>query len=866
MTIKNTDKNISAENEITLFDYNIRRDNEGRVTFLELTRKNFYDDSDKTSLELTDAFYTKKEIDERVRIYFDFKDSNGDPFESINDLPVPGQSNHIYMVPFREDGEETDTGEGLYREYVWAEVPEGSYIYPNDPEEKTYGYESIGSTKIDISDMQVVSNLVDSLDGWGDKVQGGETSDSKYPSEKLVKDTFNLLGEAAWTNDFFDLDNHPTHTSDLINDGDGTVQDGNGNNKPFLIEHQDLSNYLQKSQTAGVVKNNNDIVPIDTTPGGTQNSSSLITSGAVYAEVSKKEDSSNLATVARTGDYYDLNRLPDIPDTVSDLINDLNFVTQNEIDADFSSVYSKQEIDSSIINTTVAEICNHTDLRQADESQKTLENLIHLYPDIEDAILLYINDVHKDGICLISIDKVGLFYYVPDRTSTSNPSGTVQVILNDLTTAIPVSTDQLDNTSGFLTIVDLANYLTKTNIVDNTNSGYEQSPTKVLSAYQGKVLSEKITNDISSHNGSDSAHYNLFSEKEDKGHHHNVEDIDDFPDLSSLSAYTHPTYNNLSTSNATQDLYKIKTNNLGHVIETTKVTASDLPSHTHNYTNINDVNSAISTAITTHNTSTAHGLKTVATTGSYKDLSDKPSISAGDVSSSNANKYTVATVTKLDGTNTVTLYGKDTVYSHPTSNGLGSNSEKKLYSIKTNSLGHIIESSAATTGDLSDSNTNNYQNINPNGNTQADINDAINTSIGGMRTAINTHTHTEWESINVGSYGILYYNEKLRLAEFYYNRGKTGNEDTRINFDSQNGHYWEQTTINDNDNYGNEKWALIRSDTFPSDYTPIHGQAVKSVNIEADVTLSLNTSGCLKAYRYDTNGRTTLTATFLYRY
>ena len=70
-------------------------------------------------------------------------------------------------------------------------------------------------------------------------------SNSKYPSEKLVKDSLddkaniNSLASVATSGDYDDLGNKPsipTKTSDLTNDGDGT--------HAFLTQHQSLSNYV----------------------------------------------------------------------------------------------------------------------------------------------------------------------------------------------------------------------------------------------------------------------------------------------------------------------------------------------------------------------------------------------------------------------------------------------------------------------------------------------------------------------------------------------------------------------------------------------------------------------------------------------
>lgn len=53
----------------------------------------------------------------------------------------------------------------------------------------------------------------------------------------------------------------------------------------------DLSNYVQKSNTSGIIKNNGDILAIDNTSGGTTGSNNLITSGAVYSGLDGKANS-----------------------------------------------------------------------------------------------------------------------------------------------------------------------------------------------------------------------------------------------------------------------------------------------------------------------------------------------------------------------------------------------------------------------------------------------------------------------------------------------------------------------------------------------------------------------------------------------
>lgn len=108
------------------------------------------------------------------------------------------------------------------------------------------GYQA---TLVSGTNIKTINN--ESLLGSGNiTIQGGSSvdvvtsweatlSDSKVPSEKLVKNTIDGLSI-------------PTKTSDLTNDGDGT--------NAFLTQHQSLSNYVQKSSTTGLLKNDGTVM------------------------------------------------------------------------------------------------------------------------------------------------------------------------------------------------------------------------------------------------------------------------------------------------------------------------------------------------------------------------------------------------------------------------------------------------------------------------------------------------------------------------------------------------------------------------------------------------------------------------------
>jgi hypothetical protein len=89
-----------------------------------------------------------------------------------------------------------------------------------------------------------------------------------------------------------DVDDIPTKTSALANDGDGS--------NPFITQHQDISGKEDKS---------NKVSKWSTTPTNNNFPSEKL----VKDSLNNKADSSSLATVATTGDYDDLSNTPNNP-------------------------------------------------------------------------------------------------------------------------------------------------------------------------------------------------------------------------------------------------------------------------------------------------------------------------------------------------------------------------------------------------------------------------------------------------------------------------------------------------------------------------------------------------------------------------
>ena len=119
--------------------------------------------------------------------------------------------------------------------------------------------------------------------------------------------------------DFITSSSLPTKTSDLTNDGDGT--------NPFLTQHQSLANYVQKSSTSGLLKND-----------GTIDTSTYLTSSALSNYVQKSSTNGllkNDGTVDTTsystfsGSYNDLSNKPSIPSSSSDLSDGSDLVKKS---------------------------------------------------------------------------------------------------------------------------------------------------------------------------------------------------------------------------------------------------------------------------------------------------------------------------------------------------------------------------------------------------------------------------------------------------------------------------------------------------------------------------------------------------------
>ena len=244
----------------------------------------------------------------------------------------------------------------------WSDIQNKPSDYPpstHNHDDRYYTESEVDtalSNKADVNSLSTVATTGDYDDLIDKPIIPSKTSDLNNDSGFITSSTL------------------PTKTSDLTNDGDGT--------NAFLTQHQSLTNYVQKSSTSGLLKNDGTIdttqylssLPshnhddryyteseVDTALNGKQatlisgtniktiNNTSLLGSGNINIQgggtvtvddslsttstnpvqnkvitgaLNGKAESSSLSTVATSGSYNDLSNKPTIPSKISDLTND----------------------------------------------------------------------------------------------------------------------------------------------------------------------------------------------------------------------------------------------------------------------------------------------------------------------------------------------------------------------------------------------------------------------------------------------------------------------------------------------------------------------------------------------------------------
>ena len=392
---------------------------------------------------------------------------------------------------------------------------------------KTINHTSLlGSGNIDI---QGGSN-VDVVTSWE-----ATLSDTKVPSEKLTKNSLDAKADAsslatvATTGDYDDLTDKPSipSSSSDLSDGsnivkksstsgllknDGSVDttaystfDGNYNNltnKPtiptiptnvsaftndvgYLTQHQSLANYIQKSSTSGLLKND-----------GTVDTTSYL---------------SSLPSHTHDGRYYTesemdglLNNKLDVEDAFSGSYNDLS---------DVPTSFNPSSHNHSISDVSNLQTSLNAKLETGDVGSAALSND---YYDLDNLPSLFDGDY----------DSLTNKPSIPSKTSelTNDGDGTNVFVKNNDSRLSDSRTPTSHRASATTYGVGNASYYGHCRVINNlTKSSHTDG--YALSAYQGYILKQDVEGKASS------------------THNHTKSDITDFPTLHTVA--TSGSYNDL---------------------------------------------------------------------------------------------------------------------------------------------------------------------------------------------------------------------------------------------------------------------------------------------------------------------------------
>ena len=254
MTIKHMKKNISAEMIPVLYDIETKEDGSGII----LTKKNFYyEDNEEEAVpqevfNFLDYFYTKEEVDEKVKIHMVFRDSEEELMEE------EGQENYIYLIPFEKGGNK----EGAFKEYVWTEDDKYEQVGSTDLQpilDKFDEYATKDELTAHNNNSNAHSDIREALNNFATKEElndkadsnhthseyvsaskvtnwSGTVSDNNIPSEKLVKDSLDNKQAILVSGTNIKTINN----NSLLGNGNIDIQGGGGTDVGSFTELQSL--------------------------------------------------------------------------------------------------------------------------------------------------------------------------------------------------------------------------------------------------------------------------------------------------------------------------------------------------------------------------------------------------------------------------------------------------------------------------------------------------------------------------------------------------------------------------------------------------------------------------------------------------
>ena len=219
-----------------------------------------------------------------------------------------------------------------------------------------------------------------------------------YTKEEVEQQINSLQAELDNKLENSDLNNYakksdiPTKTSELTNDSgfltsipDEYITEEELNEKGYLTEHQDLSNYATKDELFS--KDYNDLTNKPTIPSlNGYATESFVSNAIANAQLSgdKEVDLSNYATKDELNSKANIT---DIPTKVSDLTNDNNYIssipdeyiTEEELNNTIEKYYTKNEVDEKI--------------KDNNNNNETIQNLLDIIESLQSQIQKLQEDV-----------------------------------------------------------------------------------------------------------------------------------------------------------------------------------------------------------------------------------------------------------------------------------------------------------------------------------------------------------------------------------------------------------------------------------------------------------------------------------------
>ena len=188
----------------------------------------------------------------------------------------------------------------------FIETSSTSGLIKNDGTIDTTSYSTFSGSYNDLTNKPTIPSASTTTPS-ADTTSGSYGSGTSYARSNHTHPKSSLYAESSHTHtksQITDFPAIPTKTSDLTNDGDGT--------NAFLTQHQSLTNYIQKSNTTGLIKND-----------GSIDTNTYLTSSAITGMLTTSDIANNLTTTA-SGKVLDARQGKALADLIGDAITYIN--------------------------------------------------------------------------------------------------------------------------------------------------------------------------------------------------------------------------------------------------------------------------------------------------------------------------------------------------------------------------------------------------------------------------------------------------------------------------------------------------------------------------------------------------------------